>query len=253
MTAPRVLPVERSGDVLVARMSRPDALNALDEPLVEALLKVLSDLPEEVGAVVLTGAGDRAFCAGADLRRMTELEGEPLDRFLDSTARLFRTLAELPVATIAAVNGHAHGAGAEIACACDLRVGAPEATFRFPGVRYGLPVGAWHLAGLVGLGKAKELLLTAELVAAEEALRIGLLQRLVPRERLVAEAVALGETIAAHPHDAVAAIKALLGDAFGGSAGERMEREHAVRRQAPLRGRARRLMGGALEGKRAKD
>ena len=251
--APPVLPVQRSGAVLVARMSRPDALNSLDEPLVEALLQVLDDLPDDVGAFVLTGAGDRAFSAGADLRLMTELEEEPLDSFLASTTRLFRTLAELPVATIAAVNGHAHGAGAEIACACDLRVGAPEATFRFPGVRYGLPVGAWHLAGLVGLGKAKELLLTAEPVAAEEALRIGLLQRLVPRERLLAEAMALGERIAAHPRDAVAAVKALLGDAFSGSIRERMEREHAARHQAPLRGRARKLMGGVLEGKPAQD
>ena len=253
MTSSPVLAVERSGRVLVATLSRPDALNALDEALVDALLEVLDDAQDDVGALVLTGARERAFCAGADLRRMTALEGEPLARFLAATARLLRTLAELEIATIAAVNGHAHGAGAEIACACDLRVGCPGATFRFPGIRYGMAVGAWHLAGLVGLGKAKELLLTAQTVEAEEALRIGLLQRLVPRDRLHAEAVTLAETIAAHPRDAVAAVKALLADGFGGSIAERMQRETAARSSSPLRGRARELMGSVLDRKRSED
>jgi enoyl-CoA hydratase len=262
MSPSPVLSIERSGGVVVATLARPEARNAIDERLADALLATLDDLPEDVGALVLTGAGDRAFSAGADLRRMTELEGEALERFLASTSRLFRSIAELPIATIAAVNGHAHGAGAEIACACDLRIGCPGATFRFPGVRYGLPVGTWHLPGLVGLGKAKELLLTARIVEAEEASRIGLLQRLVPRERLLPEAVSLGESIAIHPQDAVAAIKALLaegpsgpigGQGSTGSIGERMDREHAARNRAPLRGRARELMGGVLGEKRSKE
>jgi enoyl-CoA hydratase/carnithine racemase len=247
------LSIQRFGSVLVLTLRRPDVLNALDETLVGAVLAVLDDPPKDVGALVLSGEGDRAFCAGADLRRMAQLEEEPLAAFLQSTSRLFRTLAELPLATIAALNGHAHGAGAEIACACDLRLGCAETTFCFPGVRYGLAVGTWHLAGLVGIGRAKDLLLTGRIVEAEEAARIGLLQRVGPRERLLEDSVALGASIAERPPDAVASIKRLLGEGFDGSVAERMERETAGKRDGRLRGRARGLMSGVLEPKPSAD
>jgi enoyl-CoA hydratase/carnithine racemase len=240
------LSLQRSGSVLVLTLRRPDALNALDEGLVDDLLAALAEPPPEVGAIVLTGEGDRAFCAGADLKRMTALEGASLEAFLQATSRLFRTVAELPLATVAAVGGHAHGAGAELACACDLRVGCEGASFRFPGVRYGLAVGTWHLAALVGTGAAKDLLLTARTVGAEEALRLGLLQRLVPRERLLEEAVALAAGIASWPRDAVAAVKALLGEGFDGSIAERMEREAQSRHDGRLRDRAQGMMAGTL-------
>ncbi|HVS16239.1 MAG TPA: enoyl-CoA hydratase/isomerase family protein [Thermoanaerobaculia bacterium] len=240
------LALQRSGPALVLTLRRADALNALDEELVDVLLAVLAEPPPDIGALVLTGEGDRAFCAGADLKRMATLEEAPLEAFLTATSRLFRALAELPLATIAAVNGHAHGAGAELACACDLRVGCERTSFRFPGVRYGLAVGTWHLAGLVGTGAAKDLLLTARAVDAEEALRLGLLQRLVPRARLLDEALAIAEEIASRPRDAVASIKALLGEGFAGTIVERMEREAIGTRDGRLRGRAQGLMARTL-------
>jgi enoyl-CoA hydratase/carnithine racemase len=213
--------------VLWLTLSRPARRNALDHELVVAALAALDSARTRADAkvVVITGASNEAFSAGADLRLMASLDQEALHRFLVDCRRLFRAVAETPQPTIAALNGHAHGAGAEIACVCDLRIGCERTTFRFPGVSYGMAVGTWHLPLLVGLPKAKELLLTTAVVEAEEALRIGLLNRLVPGERLADEVQRLALEIAKHPDDAVRATKSLLDRAIGPPLVQRFYRE----------------------------
>jgi enoyl-CoA hydratase/carnithine racemase len=218
---------ELRDDVFWITLSRPERRNALDHDLVLEARALLEDVRthRQVKVVVVTGASEEAFSAGADLKLMAGLERDELHRFLVDCRKLFRAVAETPQPTIAALNGHTHGGGAEIACACDLRVGCERTTFRFPGVSYGMAVGTWHLPLLVGLPKAKELLLTANVVAAEEALRIGLLNRLVPSGSLVEETQRLALEIARHPDDAVRATKALLDRAAGPPLLQRFYRE----------------------------
>jgi enoyl-CoA hydratase len=213
--------------VLWLTLSRPEVRNALDHDLVLEARALLEGARSrrEVRVVVLTGASDEAFSAGADLKLMAGSEAGALHAFLVDCRKLFRAVAETPQPTLAALNGHTHGGGAEIACACDLRVGCERTTFRFPGVSYGMSVGTWHLPLLVGLPKAKELLLTAATVEAQEALEIGLLNRLVPSDRLHGETQRLALEIARHPDDAVRATKSLLDRTLGPPMLQRFYRE----------------------------
>jgi enoyl-CoA hydratase/carnithine racemase len=218
---------ELRDEILWLTLSRPERHNALDHELVDEARALLEEAStqRDVRVVVITGASDEAFCAGADLHLMSGLDQGALHGFLVDCRKLFRAVAETPQPTIAALNGHTHGGGAEIACACDLRVGCERTTFRFPGVSYGMAVGTWHLPHLVGLPKAKELLLTTAVVEAEEALRLGLLNRLVPSDRLVEATQQLAREIAQHPDDAVRATKSLLDRAIGPPLVQRFYRE----------------------------
>lgn len=202
------------GAVRTIRLERPDRHNAMNTRLLEELLERLSEAiaDAEVRCIVVTGAG-RGFSSGADL-------GEQLDpaadgRRMELFGRVFETVATCPVPTIAAVRGACIGGGAELAASCDIRVADPTARFRFPGAAIGYPIGTAKLIGLVGLGTAKDLVLTARTVTAEEAARIGLVQRLVGDDEAIASARELADEIAGHDPDTVAFQKRLF-DRFSG-------------------------------------
>ncbi|HXG42523.1 MAG TPA: enoyl-CoA hydratase/isomerase family protein [Dehalococcoidia bacterium] len=199
--------VEREGAVALLRLNRPDKHNALGRRLSEDLCAALEALEADDGvkAVVITGAGERAFCAGAD---MAEQMADP--DMPQATGRALARVLRFPKPTIAAVNGYAYGGGALLAINCDLRLASPNARFRFVGVSYGLVVGAAQLPRIVGLPRAKELVFTARVVEADEALRLGLVDRLVPQDKLLEEALALAQQIAAHPLRALMASKEVL-------------------------------------------
>lgn len=219
--------VERRGEIVLATLDRPHVHNAIDLELTESFLELLADLraDDEARVLLLTGKGDTAFSAGADMRFMADLPSADLGRFLARVRRLFKTLAEHPLPTIALINGHAHGGGAEIACCCDLRVGCERTSFRFPGVTYGMAVGSWHLATVVGLPKAKELLFTGRHLDAEACLEVGLLNQLTDSQTLEEVGLALAAEIAQNPTDAVRAIKALLDQGVGTPLVQRFYRE----------------------------
>jgi enoyl-CoA hydratase/carnithine racemase len=194
-----------AGPVRVLTLRRPAARNAMSTALLAALLDALARAVADgaVRAIVLTGEGGH-FSAGADLR-------EPLDhdarvRRMELFGAVYQAIGTCPTPTIAAVSGACVGGGAEAAAACDLRVADRTARFRFPGAALGFPVGAAKLVGLVGLGSAKDLVLTARTVDAPEAQRLGLVQRLVDADPLSA-AVAVGADIAANAAAAVAHLK----------------------------------------------
>ncbi len=196
-------------------LDRPDALNSLDGPLKQDLLAAFREAARDpdVRVVILTGAG-RAFCAGQDLRERLEPDPTPLDvevreRFNPIVAAI--RLLDKPV--IAAVNGVAAGAGASLAFACDLRIAAEPASFVLAFGRIGLVPdsgASWLLPRLVGLGRAMELLLLAEPVPAAEALRIGLVNWVVPADALGAEAGRIGAILAAGAPRAIALTKRAL-------------------------------------------
>ncbi len=171
---------DRRGLVGVATIDRPEKRNALSADLCRQMHTVLEENPG-LRAVVVTGAGDKAFCAGADLVVRTEdSSGGSGDSFNPPFEAMLDALVAYPAPVIAAVNGHAIGAGMQLAVACDLRVAAPNATFGIPAAKLGVflsPENVARLAALVGLGPARDLLLTARSLDVDEAQAVGLVQR----------------------------------------------------------------------------
>jgi 2-(1,2-epoxy-1,2-dihydrophenyl)acetyl-CoA isomerase len=195
------LRVEVDGAVAILTLDRPEALNALTVPVKVALREALESLAADrtVRAVILTGAG-RAFCAGQDLAERGMPDAAPLDvEVRERYNPIIRALRSMGQPVIAAVNGVAAGAGASLAFACDLRIAAEEARFVLAFGRIGLvpDSGAtWFLPRLVGPANAAELALVGDALDAAEALRLGLVSKVVPSDRLQAEARALAGRLA---------------------------------------------------------
>lgn len=213
------LRVDIDGGVATLTLDRPAALNALTIPLkvalVEALARVAAD--DAVRAVILTGSG-RAFCAGQDLAERDVPDAPPLDEELrDRYEPIVRAMVGLDRPIIAAVNGVAAGAGASLALACDLRIAAESARFVLAFGRIGLvpDSGAtWFLPRIVGSARAAELALLDPTIDAAEALRIGLVSRVVADAELMAAARAVAEGLVGRAPLAVAATKRLLSQAW---------------------------------------
>jgi 2-(1,2-epoxy-1,2-dihydrophenyl)acetyl-CoA isomerase len=195
------LRVEIDGPIATLTLDRPDSLNALTVPLKVALHDALESLAVDssVRAVILTGAG-RAFCAGQDLVEREQPDAAPLEvEVRERYNPIVRALRSMGQPVIAAVNGVAAGAGASLAFACDLRIASEDARFVLAFGRIGLvpDSGAtWFLPRIVGPAKAAELALLGDAVDAPEALRLGLVSRVVPGDRLMAEARALADRLA---------------------------------------------------------
>jgi len=212
-----ILAVE--GPVATITLNRPSALNALTIPMKERLVEVLGrvSVDRAVRVVVLTGAG-RAFCAGQDLKERLEPGAPPLGEELTRRYNpIVRALRTIPQPVIAAINGVAAGAGASLAFASDLRIAAEGASFVLAFGRIGLvpDSGAtWTLPRLVGAARASEIALLGDPVSAADALRIGLVSRVVPDALLAAEAAAMAARLAAGAPLAMTLTKRALGAAF---------------------------------------
>ena len=203
-------------------------LNVLGSALCVELRDKLAALAEDQGlrALVLTGAGERAFIGGADIAEMADLEPDTARRFITTLHQVCRALRELPVPVIARIQGYCLGGGLEVAAACDLRLAASDARFGMPEVRVGIPsvIEAALLPRLVGWGKARELVLTAETIGAADALACGLVERVAPAAELDAALEHwLGALLAAAP-GALRAQKALLREWERLPLGEAIER-----------------------------
>lgn len=225
MSEPFILS-ERRGRIAIVTMNRPDTRNAIlsfedCEALVDALRGAEAD--PEVSVLILTGAGS-AFSAGGDLRGMRDRNGiGPLATPADTRANYRRgvqkiplALADLEIATIAAINGHAIGLGCDLAALCDMRVASEKAKFAASFVKVGIVPGdggAWVLPRAVGPSRAAEMILTGDTYTAQEALAMGLVNRLAAPEDVLTEALALAERVAANPPRSVRLAKRLLREA----------------------------------------
>ena len=194
--------VEQDGAVRVLTLTRPKQLNALNRQMLDELGRAVADAAGDAGVrvLVLLGAGERAFVAGADIGEMASLDPEAARRFAASGQALFRALETLGKPSIAAVQGFALGGGCELAMACTLRIAADTAQFGQPEVDLGLLPGfggTQRLTRLVGRGRALALLLGGHRIGAVEAERIGLINRVVPAADLRTEALSLAHTLAA--------------------------------------------------------
>jgi enoyl-CoA hydratase len=225
---------DRRGPVLVARLNRPDARNALNPELVRGIGDAIIDAEAdpEIRAVVLTGTGDRAFCAGMDLRAFAAGEQSGLGD--DDAGRAFLRLTEGAVAVplVGAANGTAVAGGFELLLGCDVIVASSEAEFGLPEVKRGLfPAGGGTFLGTkVALGIALEITLTGDAISAERAYDLGLVNAVVTPDEVLGTSVALAERIAANGPLGVAAVKELvrLGVSDAARARERLDEWRAV-------------------------
>ena len=211
--APRTyqyLTLERDGAVCVLTLSRPEKLNALNHALLAELDDAVTSLQADrsLRVVIVTGAGEKAFVAGADIGELAVLDTRGAEAASAFGSRVFRKLETGPQTVIAAVNGFALGGGCELALACHIRLAAENAKFGLPEVGLGIIPGyggTQRLPRLVGLGVASEMIATGRMVGAEEALRIGLVNRVVPLAQLRDDAKGMAALIAANAPLAVAA------------------------------------------------
>ncbi|MBW2428769.1 MAG: enoyl-CoA hydratase/isomerase family protein [Deltaproteobacteria bacterium] len=193
---------DRNQNVGIITLNRPDRLNAINKDLLHRLIESLEVAAQdkEIGSIILTGSG-RAFCAGEDLKETSA--GKTFDDWIvetDGLQDVQRIILALGKPLIAAVRGYALGGGCEFAMSCDIRIVAENAKFGFPETEVGLTIttaGTKLLAQIVGLGKAKEMVFTGDLIDAREALRIGLANRVVSDESLLDAALAMAQRIGA--------------------------------------------------------
>lgn len=214
--------VKKEKSVATITLNRPEAMNALSPVMGGEIEKAIQEIArdEEVRAVVITGAG-RAFSAGGDLKTMQKkmTAKEALVR-IDRITGFVKAMLDLPKPIIAAVNGHAVGAGCNIALACDIVIASEKAVFSESFARVGLMPdcgGIFLLPRQVGLNRAKELVFTAKTITAQEAEKIGLVNRVVPAEALEGESRKLAEELASMPTLAIGAAKRLLNQTFESS------------------------------------
>lgn len=209
---------EQDGFVGIITINRPEALNALNAQVLNDLDEVIDNIDlNETRAVIVTGAGEKAFVAGADIgamSTMTKKEGHEFGKYGND---IFRKLETLPIPTIAAVNGFALGGGNELAMSCDIRYCSENAVFGQPEVGLGITPGfggTQRLVRLVGTGKAKEMVFSGLNIKADEALRIGLVNSVCTKEELMPTVLKLAKKIASNAPIAVRNCKQALTEGF---------------------------------------
>jgi len=209
------LVTEREGAICVLTLNRPDKLNALNAELLGELDAALTELSRDttVACAILTGAGDKAFAAGADIAAMLEMTTEQARSFSEMGHRICSRIEHAPFPVIGAINGFALGGGCEIALACDFLYASEKAKLGQPEVNLGIIPGfggTQRLARRVGIGRARELCYTGDVIVAEEALRIGLVNAVVPHAELGAKVREVATKIAAKGRLAIAQCKRVV-------------------------------------------
>ena len=208
--------LEKQGDVCIVTINRPAALNALNSQVLDDISAAFDGIDtDETRAVIITGAGEKSFVAGADIAEMSVMGYEEGLAFGKKGNDVFLKIESFPVPVIAAVNGFALGGGCELSMACDIRICSENAVFGQPEAGLGITPGyggTQRLARIVNVGRAKELLYTASNIKADKALEIGLVNAVYPKEELMGAAMKLAGKIAANAPIAVRNIKKAVND-----------------------------------------
>jgi 3-hydroxypropionyl-coenzyme A dehydratase len=196
MSTMKYIQLEPQDDIAIIRINRPEALNAMNVDVISELSKMIDIVAadDNIKAVVITGAGERSFCAGADISYMVNIDPMQAEKYATSAQDVINRIDRLEKPVIAAVNGFALGGGCELAMACDIRIASSNAKMGQPEVTIGIPPG-WggtqRLMRLVGPAKAKELIFTGKMIVADEAYQIGLVNKVInigPDDKLPPEA-----------------------------------------------------------------
>ncbi len=227
---PGLVSMTREGDLVRLCLERPEVMNCLSFPTLRRFRTLLEELRGDltIRCILITGAGERAFCAGADLKERKTMPAERVPDFVRNIRGLMDDVASMPQPTVAVVQGFAFGGGTELMLACDLRVAAEEAMFGLTETTLAIIPGAGgtqRLPRLIGASRAKDLILTGRKIGAAEAEQIGLVNRVAPRESLDEAARELAATIAANGPVAVRAAKEAIDVGTEAPIGEGLEIE----------------------------
>lgn len=215
------LKFENQNGIGILTVNRPQALNSLNSDTIDELNRFFGKeaLDDSIQVVIITGSGQKAFVAGADISEMQPMSAEQACTFSKSGQSTFDMIENLPKPVIAAINGFALGGGCELAMACDIRIASDKAKFGQPEVGLGIIAGyggTQRLPRLVGKGRAKELLFTGDIIDATEACRIGLVNKVVPAEELMSVAMAMAEKIRSRAPVAVKLTKSAVNKGLEG-------------------------------------
>ncbi|GHV63398.1 enoyl-CoA hydratase [Spirochaetia bacterium] len=214
---------ERRGFTGILLINRPQALNALNSEVINELSQTLDDISPGASAadlrcLIISGAGERSFVAGADIGEMSKLSPEEAEEFCNTSNRAMEKIENFPVPVIAAINGYALGGGFELALACDIRIASETAVFALPEVSLGILPGSGgiqRLVRLIGQGRAKELLFSTRRITSAEALSWGVVNSVYPSPELMGEALKLAEKISGNAPRAVRGTKKAANDSVG--------------------------------------
>jgi 3-hydroxypropionyl-coenzyme A dehydratase len=196
MSTMKYIQLEPLGDIAIIKINRPDALNAVNTDVIAELSRTIDIVSSDDGikALIITGAGERSFCAGADIAYMVNIDPMRAEKYATSAQAVLNKIEKIDKPVIAAINGFALGGGCELALVCDIRIASSNAKIGQPEVTIGIPPGwggSQRLLRIVGPAKAKELVFTGKMITAEEAAQIGLVNKVVslgPEDQLQLEA-----------------------------------------------------------------
>jgi len=201
MSSMKYIQLEPRGEIAIIKINRPEALNAVNIDVITELSRTIDivGIDDCIKAVIITGAGEKSFCAGADIAYMVNIDPVKAEKYASSAQAVLNKIEKLEKPVIAAVNGFALGGGCELALVCDIRIASNNAKIGQPEVTIGIPPG-WggtqRLVRVVGPAKAKELIFTGKMVTAEEALQIGLVNKVIslgPDEKLISNSIKNGK------------------------------------------------------------
>ena len=231
--SPTVSLEKRGGGVGALTLNRPEVINAFDTRMRDDLFATLAAVRDDpdVRAVLIRGAGERGFCAGADLTEFGSAPSQAVARQVRWERDLWGLFLSVPKPIVAALHGYVIGSGVEIACLCDLRIASEDAVFRMPETALGMiPAagGSQTLPRAVGLGAAMKALLVNESIDAERALGLGLVHRVVPRAELAAESERLARRMAEIPPQASAAIKRAVSEGMDSTLAQGLDLERRL-------------------------
>lgn len=222
--------LENSDSIAVVKINRPDKLNALNSETMENLKNIFTELQndDETSVIILTGSGEKAFAAGADISELSKLDEISGKAFAEKGQAIFNLIENLSKPVIAAVNGFALGGGCELALACHIRLASENAKFGQPEVNLGIIPGfggSQRLTRLINSGRSMEYILTGDMIDANEAFRIGLINKIYKKEELLTKAKEMAIKIASKARHAVgSAVKAVnMADEISGSEGQKYE------------------------------
>lgn len=222
------LKIERIDGISIMKVSAPKSLNALNSTILREIGDFVENLNDTTRVLIITGDGEKAFVAGADIAEMANLNEEEGYKFGALGAKVFRRIETLDIPVIAAVNGFALGGGCELAMACDIRIASNKAKFGQPEVGLGITPGfsgTYRLAKLVGQGYAKEMIFTGKAIRADEALRIGLVNAVYEPEELMPKAIEMAQKMTENAPLAIKYAKQCINESYDLVAEDAMELE----------------------------
>jgi len=194
-----VVLTERSGTTVIVKLNRPEALNAVNHELRVALVETMNTLnaDDSVRAIVITGAGERAFCAGQDLAESMQYQGDEVGAWLERQHAMYQSIRNLDKPCVAAINGVATGAGYQLGLVSDLRVSFPDAKIGQPEIKAGLAsiVGSYLMTLHLGMSHNIELSLTGDLIMGQRAYEMGIVNQLVPRDQVLTKSLSLADSL----------------------------------------------------------